>query len=96
MSTYSRTATALAGAAYFHFAELCAAVTGPADFTALAQHYHTLFIHGVPAMSMQMFASVPLPARMLACILHFNLGFELTIVETEMKMLHFNTGMNIA
>eukprot|EP00200_Dunaliella_tertiolecta_P018552 CAMPEP_0202400428 /NCGR_PEP_ID=MMETSP1128-20130828/2722_1 /ASSEMBLY_ACC=CAM_ASM_000463 /TAXON_ID=3047 /ORGANISM="Dunaliella tertiolecta, Strain CCMP1320" /LENGTH=682 /DNA_ID=CAMNT_0049003971 /DNA_START=28 /DNA_END=2073 /DNA_ORIENTATION=- len=41
------------GAAYFHFAELCAAVTGPADFTALAQHYHTLFIHGVPAMSMQ-------------------------------------------
>ncbi|KAF5832554.1 AFG1-like ATPase-domain-containing protein [Dunaliella salina] len=41
------------GAAFFHFAELCAAVTGPADFTALAQHYHTLFIHGVPAMSMQ-------------------------------------------
>jgi len=42
-----------AGAASFHFSELCAAVTGPADFTALAQHYHTLFITGVPAMSMQ-------------------------------------------
>lgn len=33
--------------------ELCARPLGPADYIALAAAYHTIFIEGVPAMSMQ-------------------------------------------
>ncbi|KAG2426188.1 hypothetical protein HXX76_013169 [Chlamydomonas incerta] len=41
------------GGAWFSFAELCAAPLGAADYTAVAGRFHTLFIEGVPAMSMQ-------------------------------------------
>lgn len=41
------------GAARFQFRELCAALTGPTDFIALATTYHTVVIGDVPRMSMQ-------------------------------------------
>jgi predicted ATPase len=37
---------AAAGAAWFSFQELCAAPLGAADYLAVAQHYHTVFISG--------------------------------------------------
>lgn len=41
------------GAALFDFHELCAGLTGPADFVALAQRYHTVVLTNVPVMGMQ-------------------------------------------
>lgn len=40
-----------AGAAYFHFDELCKAALGAADYLTLARKYHTLFLEGIPALS---------------------------------------------
>ncbi|KAL4857708.1 AFG1-like ATPase [Chlorella vulgaris] len=41
------------GTAWFSFPELCARNLGPADYLAVAQTYHTVFLAGVPPMSMQ-------------------------------------------
>lgn len=41
------------GAAWFRFSELCARPLGAADYMALSQAYHTVFLEGVPALSMQ-------------------------------------------
>ena len=35
------------------FEELCAQPLGAADYLALSQTYHTVFILGIPAMSVQ-------------------------------------------
>ncbi|KAF8066413.1 AFG1L [Scenedesmus sp. PABB004] len=43
---------AAGGAAWFDFADLCGAPLGAADYLALAQAFHTVFISGIPAMSM--------------------------------------------
>lgn len=40
------------GAARFPFADLCSRPLGAADFLALAAHYHTLMVDGVPVMGM--------------------------------------------
>lgn len=39
------------GAARFDFAALCGVPLGPGDYLALATHYHTLLIDGVPRLS---------------------------------------------
>ncbi|KAI8469123.1 MAG: AFG1-like ATPase-domain-containing protein [Monoraphidium minutum] len=44
---------AAGGAAWFEFSELCARPLGSADYMALSHSFHTVFISGVPAMSMQ-------------------------------------------
>lgn len=43
---------AASGVASFHFLDLCAGPLGAADYMALAHNYHTVFITGIPAMSM--------------------------------------------
>lgn len=40
------------GAAWFSFQQLCRAVLGPADYQALAGRFHTVFITGIPALSL--------------------------------------------
>jgi cell division protein ZapE len=40
-------------AAWFEFEELCARPLGAADYLALAANFRTVFLSGVPAMSMQ-------------------------------------------
>ncbi len=40
------------GAARFSFQQLCRAVLGPADYQALAGRFHTVFITGIPALSL--------------------------------------------
>ncbi len=39
------------GVARFSFAELCGSTFGPADFLALATHYHTLVLDEIPTLS---------------------------------------------
>ena len=39
------------GVAYASFEELCRAPLGPADFLAIARHFHTLILDGVPRLS---------------------------------------------
>jgi predicted ATPase len=41
------------GAARFSFLDLCGGPLGAADYMALAQAFHTLFLEGVPQLSMQ-------------------------------------------
>ena len=41
------------GAAWFGFEELCAQPLGPADYIAVASRFHTVYLSGIPAMSMQ-------------------------------------------
>ena len=45
--------SAVPGVARFSFEELCAQPLGAADYLALAQTYHTLFLLNIPAMSLQ-------------------------------------------
>jgi predicted ATPase len=40
------------GAAWFRFEELCAQPLGPADYIAVASRFHTVYLSGIPAMSM--------------------------------------------
>ena len=40
------------GAARFDFEELCAKPLGPADYVAVATHFHCVFLDGVPVFSM--------------------------------------------
>jgi predicted ATPase len=40
---------AAAGVASFHFLDLCGSPLGAADYMALAQNYHTVFITGEAA-----------------------------------------------
>ncbi|KAL6755727.1 AFG1-like ATPase-domain-containing protein [Haematococcus lacustris] len=49
----SLTVLGCGGAAYVEFPALFAACTGPCDFIALANYFHTVFIANVPCMSMQ-------------------------------------------
>lgn len=42
-----------AGAARFHFEELCARPLGPADYLAIATEFHTVFVDEIPAMTTQ-------------------------------------------
>jgi len=44
-------ARAADGVARFSFAELCGGTFGPADYLALATHYHTLILDAVPILS---------------------------------------------
>ncbi|HSY86124.1 MAG TPA: AFG1/ZapE family ATPase, partial [Verrucomicrobiae bacterium] len=39
------------GVAFASFDELCRAPLGPADFLAIARHFHTLILDGVPRLS---------------------------------------------
>ena len=39
------------GVAYASFDELCRAPLGPADYLAIARHFHTLILDGVPRLS---------------------------------------------
>jgi cell division protein ZapE len=39
------------GVAWFEFAELCGSNFGPADYLALATHYHAVILSGVPRLS---------------------------------------------
>lgn len=48
-----RVERAAGGAAWFSFEELCARPLGPADYLAVAATFHTVFLAGVPALSMQ-------------------------------------------
>ncbi|GBF94229.1 hypothetical protein Rsub_06499 [Raphidocelis subcapitata] len=44
---------AAGGAAWFDFSDLCGRPLGAADYLALAHRYHTVFVTGVPALSLQ-------------------------------------------
>jgi len=44
----------LKGVAVFSFKRLCAEARGAADYLAIAQHYHTLIIVGIPVMGPEM------------------------------------------
>lgn len=46
-----RVPKSLKGVAVFSFRKLCGDARGAADFTAIAQNYHTVIIVGIPAMS---------------------------------------------
>ncbi len=46
-----RVPKALKGVAVFSFKRLCAEARGAADYLALARHYHTVFIVGIPLMT---------------------------------------------
>lgn len=39
------------GVARFAFADLCEAALGPADYLAIARHFHTVMIDGIPTLS---------------------------------------------
>lgn len=41
------------GLARFTFAELCDAPRGSADYCAIAGNFHTVFLTGIPIMSLQ-------------------------------------------
>ncbi|GAB4817182.1 hypothetical protein N2152v2_004228 [Parachlorella kessleri] len=41
-------------AAWFQFEELCGQPLGAADYIAISQQFHTVFVEGVPAMSMKL------------------------------------------
>lgn len=45
-----RVPCAAKGAAWFGFADLCAKPLGPADFLAIATHFHTVFVTDVPRL----------------------------------------------
>jgi cell division protein ZapE len=45
---------ALKGVAVFSFKRLCGGARGPADYLAIAQHFHTVIIVGIPVMSPDM------------------------------------------
>eukprot|EP00798_Chlamydomonas_sp_ICE-L_P007742 gene7742-917_t len=45
--------SSVGGLARFKFTDLCAVPLGPADYIAVASHFHTVFISDVPLMSMQ-------------------------------------------
>ena len=55
--SYGRTLRLLAapehGVAQLSFAALCDSPLGASDYIALAQQYHTLFLHDVPQLSLQ-------------------------------------------
>lgn len=34
------------------FEELCGSALGPADYTAISEAFHTLFVDGIPVMSL--------------------------------------------
>ena len=44
---------AVKGVARFGFLDLCGLPLGAADYMALAGRFHTVFVTGIPAMSMQ-------------------------------------------
>jgi cell division protein ZapE len=44
-------ARAARGVAFFTFAELCEKALGPADFVAIASHFHSVVLDGVPCLS---------------------------------------------
>lgn len=48
-----RVGRAAGGAAWFRFEELCGRPLGSADYLAVAAAFHTVFLAGVPALSMQ-------------------------------------------
>eukprot|EP00898_Chlorokybus_atmophyticus_P002750 jgi/Chlat1/3476/Chrsp23S03670 len=48
-----RVGMSVGSTARFEFRELCGAPVGAADYIALAERYHTLFISDIPAFSMQ-------------------------------------------
>jgi len=52
---------AAGGVARFSFAELCDANKGAADYSAIAQHFHTVFLSGIPMMSLQVHPHSPSP-----------------------------------
>jgi predicted ATPase len=60
------------GAARFSFEQLCRAVLGPADYQALAGRFHTVFIAGIPALSLAV-RRVACMQRLYAqpCLLHW-------------------------
>jgi len=41
------------GVAYFSFDELCVGALGAAEYITLANHFHTVFVHGVPRMTVR-------------------------------------------
>lgn len=45
------------GVAQFSFEELCGRPLGAADYIALAQAFHTVFVVDIPAMSLQVLIS---------------------------------------
>lgn len=49
------------GAVRFSFAELCKSLMGAADYQAIAQRFDTLFLTGIPALSLQVSISPPHP-----------------------------------
>lgn len=46
-----KVARAARGVGWFEFAELCQKPLGAADFLAIATHFHTVFVHGVPRLT---------------------------------------------
>eukprot|EP00891_Asterochloris_glomerata_P005639 jgi/Astpho2/5639/e_gw1.00079.215.1_t len=42
------------GVAFFTFEDLCKGMRGASDYIAVSQAFHTVFIAGIPAMSMQL------------------------------------------
>ena len=50
---------AAGGVARFTFSELCDTAKGASDYYAIAEHFHTVFLEGVPAMSLQVWTISP-------------------------------------
>jgi hypothetical protein len=100
-----RVPRAAGGAAWFSFAELCAVPLGAADYLALAQAYHTLFLAGVPQLSMQAGAAAGVGClaglvqgrcRLLACLetllpAHSLSGTTPTTHQPTCRHIHWHT-----
>ena len=46
------------GVAFFTFEDLCKGMRGASDYIAVSQAFHTVFIAGIPAMSMQVTSGI--------------------------------------
>jgi len=78
LQKWSQVSEAAGGVARFTFAELCDQNRGAADFVAIAQRFHTVFLSDIPIMSLQVCTgpqppSLPLPPRLAPWISFENL-----------------------
>ena len=77
----------VAGCARFTFDELCNRTLGAADYIAVAQTFHTVFLTDIPTMSLkvqQPLSACPMSCHMLltACVCSHS-GYSLSVLTTH-------------